>query len=51
MVSFWIATGLRGPRLSIRKSRLYADVMEGNWPIGISAGVAVAFIFLIFLMV
>jgi multicomponent Na+:H+ antiporter subunit D len=50
MVSFWIATGLRGERLSIRKSHLYTDIMEGNWPVGISAGTALAFIFLLFLM-
>jgi len=51
MVSFWIATGLRDERLSIRKLNLYADIMEGNWPAGISAGVAVAAIFLVFMMV
>ena len=51
MVSFWIAIGLRDERLSIRKSNLYADIMEGNWPAGISAGVAVAAIFLVFMMV
>ena len=50
MVSFWIAMGLRGERLSIRKSHLYANIMEGNWPVGISAGVALAFIFILFLM-
>lgn len=47
-VSLWIATGVRGERLAIKKRNLYNNVMGGTLPVGIGAGVAALFILLVY---
>lgn len=50
-VSLWIVSGAGRPRLELMKRRLYDDLMKGTVPIGVSAGAATLFLFLIFLLV
>ncbi|MBU1195923.1 MAG: Na(+)/H(+) antiporter subunit D [Proteobacteria bacterium] len=50
-VNFWLLIGYRDKRLEIKKQQLYNDVLHGILPIGISAGVAVSFIFLMYVWV
>jgi multicomponent Na+:H+ antiporter subunit D len=50
MVSFWILAGVRDERLRMKKRNLYADIIGGTSPIGIGAGVAIAFVMLIFIL-
>lgn len=49
-VNFWILAGYRGKRLNRKKSRLYQDVQEGTLPIGLGAGLATLFIFLVYVL-
>ena len=48
MVSIWILMGLRGERLRMKKTNLYADMMGGTVPIGIGAAASTLFLVLIF---
>ena len=50
MVSIWIMMGLRGERLKMKKTSLYADMMGGTVPIGIGAGASTLFLLLIFIL-
>ncbi|EFK09800.1 putative monovalent cation/H+ antiporter subunit D [delta proteobacterium NaphS2] len=49
MVSIWILMGVRGERLKMKKTSLYADMMGGTVPIGIGAGASTLFLLLIFI--
>jgi multicomponent Na+:H+ antiporter subunit D len=49
MVSIWILMGVRGERLRMKKTSLYADMMGGTVPIGIGAGASTLFLVLIFI--
>ncbi len=48
MVSVWVLRGYRGKRLELKKEKLYNDLLKGTLPIGLGAGMAAFFIFLIF---
>ena len=48
MVTIWILMGLRGERLRMKKTNLYADMMGGTVPIGIGAAASTLFLVLIF---
>ncbi len=50
LVSFWILKGTRGEILEFKKTKIYTDISEGTLPIGLGAGVAAAFILVIFWM-
>lgn len=49
LVNYWLIIGISGKRLEIKKSSVYADIMQGSLPIGIGAGLSAVFIILIFL--
>ena len=49
MVSIWILMGVRGERLRMKKTSLYADMMGGTVPIGIGAGASTLFLLLIYI--
>lgn len=49
-VNVWLVLGYRDHRLEIKKNRLYNDILEGTFPIGIGAAVAISFILLIFIL-
>jgi multicomponent Na+:H+ antiporter subunit D len=51
MVSAWILMGFRGPKLDFKKRRLYESLMTGTIPVGITAGVATVFLFIVFFLV
>ena len=51
MVSLWIIMGVRGERLSIKKTTLYENMMQGTLPVGIGAGISTLFLVLIFLLI
>ncbi len=50
-VSFWLVSGMRGPRLEIKKMRVYDGIMKGTLPVGVGAAMATVFILLIFLLI
>jgi multicomponent Na+:H+ antiporter subunit D len=50
MVNFWMLTGTGGKRLEIKKSSVYYDLRQGTLPVGIGAGIATIFIFLVYLL-
>lgn len=49
LITFWVLRGVSGERLEARKAKVYRDILNGTLPIGIGAGAATGFLFLIFL--
>jgi len=44
LTNFWLAAGVRGKRLELKKNKAYRDVMQANVPVGIVAGVSALFV-------
>lgn len=49
-VNFWLAQDIRGKRLQLKKNRLYKQLLEGVFPIGVGAAIAVSYILLVFIL-
>ncbi len=49
-VNLWLILGYRDKHLALKKQQLYNDVIQGTFPVGIGAAVAVSFVVLIYLL-
>ncbi|MFP4257773.1 MAG: Na(+)/H(+) antiporter subunit D [Desulfovermiculus sp.] len=49
-VNFWLVLGYTGRKLDIKKRRLVYDMRAGTLPIGLGAGIATLFIFLVYMV-
>jgi multicomponent Na+:H+ antiporter subunit D len=49
-VNLWLLMGYRGTHLALKKRQLYNDVVQGTFPVGIGAAVAVSFVVLIYVL-
>ncbi|MFO7877864.1 MAG: Na(+)/H(+) antiporter subunit D [Desulfovermiculus sp.] len=49
-VNFWLVMGYTGRKLDMKKRRLVHDMRAGTLPIGLGAGIATLFIFLVYIV-